>query len=251
MHAHEMMEIFCFISGDAQFLVEGNAYKLHAGDIMIMRPAETHMMQIKADVPYERVAIHFSQGYIEKLCPGSSERLRAFFDRKIGEANLYSPNDFRSEHIKSCLISMAENCPLLNDPERYLFVNLLSVLEEIDIAFETKGLQNMSSETLRAEELSRKLVEYINRNLYKELSVKKLSETFFISTAQLNRIFKRSTGSSVWEYILVKRLLEARRRIKSGEPSSKVCYLCGFGDYSAFYRAYRSKFGISPKMDKG
>ncbi len=250
MHAHEMMEIFCFISGNAQFLVEGNAYSLSAGDIMIMRPAETHMMQIQSDVPYERVAIHFSQAYIERICPGSSERLRAFADRGIGEGNLYRPKDFLSDHVKSCLLSMAKNCPLLNDPERYLFVNLLSVLEEIDMSFDVKSTLSKPSEPLDSEELSRKLVDYINRNLYKELSVKQLSEIFFISTAQLNRIFKRSTGSSVWEYILVKRLLEARRRIKSGEPASKVCYLCGFGDYSAFYRAYKSKFGASPKTDK-
>lgn len=252
MHAHEMMEIFCFISGNAQFLVEGNAYRLNSGDIMIMRPAEAHRMQILPDVPYERVAIHFSSSYIDRICPGSSERLAAFYDRRLGESNLYRPEDFRSPHIKSCLMSIAENCPSLNDPERYLAVNLISVLEEIDIAFGGKRPDGMpNDQTGTATELSRRLVDYINRNLYGELSVKRLSEMFFISPAQLNRIFRGSTGSSVWEYILVKRLLEARRRIKAGEPASKVCYLCGFGDYSAFYRAYRSKFGASPKADKG
>ena len=39
MHVHEQCEIYCFVSGDAEYLVEGARYPLKAGSVMIMRPA--------------------------------------------------------------------------------------------------------------------------------------------------------------------------------------------------------------------
>ena len=42
MHAHERMEILYFLSGDAQYLVEGSVYPLHPGELLIMNRAEAH-----------------------------------------------------------------------------------------------------------------------------------------------------------------------------------------------------------------
>ena len=64
MHAHELMEIFFFISGKGSYLVEGTAYPLQAGDILILREAEAHTLTISSDEPYERIAIHFSRSLL-------------------------------------------------------------------------------------------------------------------------------------------------------------------------------------------
>ena len=40
--------------------------------------------------------------------------------------------------------------------------------------------------------------------------------------------------------------MNARQLILSGAAPTKVFAQCGFSDYSAFYRAYRKEFGISP-----
>ena len=93
------------------------------------------------------------------------------------------------------------------------------------------------------------LIDYINKNLYEPLSLSRLSDKFFLSQSQLNRLFKKATGTSVWEYITIKRLIAARNRIRVGEHSGKVCISCGFKDYSSFYRMYKNRFGVSPKQD--
>ena len=41
----------------------------------------------------------------------------------------------------------------------------------------------------------------------------------------------------------------ARAMIQRGEAASRACIACGFSDYSAFFRAYRSQFGHAPKED--
>ena len=39
MHVHEQCEIYYFVSGNAEYLVEGTRYPLESGCILIMRPA--------------------------------------------------------------------------------------------------------------------------------------------------------------------------------------------------------------------
>ena len=60
MHAHERMEILYFLSGDAQYLVEGSVYPLHPGELLIMNRAEAHKLQLLSAQPYERIVMHFS-----------------------------------------------------------------------------------------------------------------------------------------------------------------------------------------------
>lgn len=78
-----------------------------------------------------------------------------------------------------------------------------------------------------------------------------LAERFFISTAQFNRIFKKATGSSPWEYITLKRLTAAKEKIRSGTQVTKACIDCGFGEYSVFYRAYVKYFRLLAERGLG
>ena len=65
----------------------------------------------------------------------------------------------------------------------------------------------------------------------------------------MNRTFRAATGSTVWHYILEKRLVAAHEQIRAGSPPQTVCFACGFNDYSSFYRAYKAKFQASPRDD--
>ena len=77
-----------------------------------------------------------------------------------------------------------------------------------------------------------------------------ISRRFYLSKSQLNRVFSRATGSPVWEYVRIKRLLSARERLLAGESAVNVCTECGFKDYSSFFRAYKARFGQSPSSER-
>jgi AraC-like DNA-binding protein len=247
MHAHEMYEILFFLSGNGRFMVEGCEYILEPGSMMVMRPSEAHKLKIQHDSPYERVAIHFSSDIVTSIDP-NGELLQPFEDRPIGRHNMYQRASFRSSFIHECLNSMETN--IQGDYYRRLAIttNLYPILTELKAAFLVK-----KNETLQNpyKDISHELIRYVNYNLTSnKLSLDSLAEQFLISKSQLNRIFKHATGSTIWDYVLIKRVMAARQMLRAGHPANEVSQACGFRDYSAFYRFYKKKFNVSPQEDR-
>ena len=101
----------------------------------------------------------------------------------------------------------------------------------------------------RPNTFENQIIRYINNNLGHPLTLEALCERFYVSRAQFCRRFKKATGTSVGKYITIKRLLLAQQMILDGSKPSNIPSLCGFQDYSTFYRAYTKFFGHSPKEE--
>lgn len=239
MHAHEWMEIFYFISGRGSYLVEGTVYPLESHDIFIMRSAETHTLLVEPDEPYERIAIHFSPALLTSM--GLDQKLlHPFFDRPLGQRNRYSQNDDPGGLLRVAFANFNfDRVPdvRLNLTARLLlFLTTLAGLYEQQTHVPPQGLQSQ-------------LVAYVNTHLFENISVQSVADAFFRSRSQISRIFHQATGSSLWEYVTIKRLLAARAMLERGESASAACLACGFSEYSSFFRAYRAHFGHSPRED--
>ena len=61
------------------------------------------------------------------------------------------------------------------------------------------------------------------------------------------RTFKSQTGQTLHQYITRRRILKAAELIGSGTSVSKAASACGYEDYSAFLRAFKSIFKVTPK----
>ncbi len=242
MHIHERCEIYCFVSGSAEYLVEGARYPLKSGSVLIMRPAESHRARILGNEKYERYAVNFSFAAADVLDPRRI-LMKPFLDRPLGRGNLYSARELGGETIRL----FEEMRGSGDEYERQIRIStrLFLLLEEIYKAYFRRVTDGYAPPT----EVSELLVAYVNDHLFDKLSVSVLAERFFMSPSQIGRIFRRATGAPPWEYITIKRLTAAREKIHCGESAGSAAESSGFEDYSSFYRAYVKRFGCSPKDD--
>lgn len=245
LHAHEKHEIYGFLSGDGRYLVEGTEYPLEPGSLLFMRAGETHKLQIRPDKPYERITLHFSPHALRAI-DGLGWLTEPFTARPLGCGNLYArahmPNGQALMYLQNMLIEEADGYAR----ELAIRTYLPPLLTEVRHVF----LQRETDAAPEHRDISRELVEYINENLCGDLTLDALADHFFLSKSQLGRLFRKATGSPIWEYVLIKRLLAARGRIRGGEAAGEVCQSCGFREYSSFYRAYKKRFGVSPREDR-
>ncbi len=243
MHAHEWMEVFYLLSGKCSYLVEGSKYELHPGDILIMRSAETHMIEIKEDEPYERIAIHFSPAVLAAV-PQNERFLRPFLDRPLGQRNLYRTDESGDSRLRAAFEGFGFEG--IGDVKLNLMCRLLMFLTVLSAVFEKQGNLDGSEDSFQSQ-----LVAFVNEHLFEDISLQSIADAFFRSRSQISRVFRQATGSPLWEYVTIKRLLAAQAMLQRGVNASEACLACGFSDYSSFFRAYRARFGHSPKNDYG
>ena len=101
--------------------------------------------------------------------------------------------------------------------------------------------------SLELDELGEKITEYIDNNLSSALSVSSICKTFFISKNHLYKYFKISHGTTVNEYITLRRTEKAEELLrKTSEPIYSVCEKAGIDNYTYFCRMFKKRKGVTP-----
>jgi AraC family transcriptional regulator len=102
---------------------------------------------------------------------------------------------------------------------------------------------------LNAEARVSRTVREIDRRADAALSLATLATEAGLSRYHFLRTFERLTGLTPHQYVRRTRLREAATRLltESGRVLD-VALDCGFGDVSNFNRAFRTEFGVSPRV---
>lgn len=238
MHAHDMYELFFFVSGKGIYHIEGSSYSLTPGDVLVMQRAESHYIEIDPSCPYERVVVQFNESVLSGL--DRDGILFAPFNKRIpGRMNLYRREDFKNTHANFYVDRLRSSPPATRLHVTSLLVSFLLELHRV-------FLGRHDEDTPPESTTAAKIINYINLHLFDKLTLDDISNAVYISKPQICRVFKKATGSSVGEYVTAKRLLHAQEMLRKGIPATSVCASCGFADYSSFYRSYIKHFGVSP-----
>lgn len=237
MHSHDFYEIYLFQDGKNDYLVEGNKYRLRKGDIMLMRRGELHINTIRTNATYKRSYIYFD--ITPLLAELNHLSLLDMFDkRSLGEYNHYRAKDFPENHWQEYFHAI---CNADTKEEKLCY--LLPLLNELNKCFPSLMRAPKSGEP----NLVLEICKYINSDLSQSLSLEQLSDRFFISKTHINRLFKANVGTTVGQYIQLKRLFLAKELLQQGIHPTEVYSRCGFHDYTTFFRAFKKQFNYSPK----
>jgi AraC-like DNA-binding protein len=235
LHIHDNYELFCLVKGKVGYIVEGHRYKLKPGSVLLIRSSELHKLIVNESYEYERFVINFSPDFFTKRGFDISI-LTPYVNRELGKKNLYSAKEIEPYSAISCFERMIAEAEVIK-PDDAVFANLCSLISFINVAFHRKK---------EDEQEENSIISYINENLTNDISVNDVARFAHLSQSQLSRVFKELSGTSVYEYILSKRLILFQEKIKQGKSAVKASSECGFGDYSSFYRLYKKRFGVPP-----
>ena len=102
-----------------------------------------------------------------------------------------------------------------------------------------------------APEYLESAVKYIEHNMASKITLEEIAHFTCVSVSKLSHGFKKHYGVSIFGYIIEMRLRYARNLILSpGRTMTKdVAHACGFPDTGYFCRAYKRRFGVTPRED--
>lgn len=245
IHYHDHYELYYFIEGDADYMVEGKEYHLTPHSLLLLSPYSFHGVRVNSNAPYTRCYIYFSP---ENFPPELRDLLLSVFpDNKKN-----STQEIFYEHTEGYhLLTYLENLVVSQKQppatrNQFFDIYASALLAQINLmsqALHPSPVTNKAPKTITA------ILHYINEHLSENITLDDLSQRFFISKHYLNRAFKKATGTTVIDYLIYKRIIRARQLMFNGINAQDACVQSGFGDYSTFYRAYKKTFGCSPSQD--
>lgn len=244
MHIHDSFEIYFFVSGAVDYLVEGTSYPLNTGDLLLIRPSEVHKPKITDSVQYERYNINFPATFLKDIDP-QNRLLRPFLSRSLGQKNRYSLAELGSLPVQKMFHDLCYCTEDAYGKRLKALTFLITLLDAVQRAYDRKSAAESIKNSRDAE-----IVAYVNAHVTESISVPRLANRFYVSASQFTRIFKNATGVAPWSYITVKRLSLANEKLQKGMPAREAASAAGFNDYSVFYRAYIKHFGHAPTVGK-
>ena len=245
IHHHDFFEVYFFLSGRVSFKVEGRSYHLEPGDLLLINPQELHQPDIGDDAVYERIVLWIDRSYLSNLCTAAGVDLTACFDNEApGHTNLLRPTKLRRAALSQLLDRLVRE---YYSDELGSFAYAQGLLTQFMV--EVNRLAQASGYTEKREEpdLVSQVLAYIGNHYQENITLESLAAAFYVSKYHLSHEFSHRVGTSVYRYVIFRRLLQAREMIAEGQAPGEVYQNCGFGDYANFYRAFKGEYGISPR----
>ena len=246
-HYHEFDKIVIFLSGTASYIVEGRSYFLQPGDVLLVSHHLIHKPVIDPNDPYERVVIYLDPGFIRSHSTKDTDLSACFRLARRRQFALMRPEGEERERLQTQLAALEQavtdkefGCELLAQTQ------FLQMMIHLNRAMD-RDHTDRDEQASRHDPKIERALSYINEHLSENLSVDVLAGQVYVSKYHFMRRFKELTGCSVHQYITQKRLLAAARLLSSGVSAQNTCARCGFQDYSAFQRAFRRQFGMTPR----
>ncbi|HIS32771.1 MAG TPA: helix-turn-helix transcriptional regulator [Candidatus Limivivens intestinipullorum] len=95
------------------------------------------------------------------------------------------------------------------------------------------------------------ILVYINDHYSQQITLQDLEENFFLNKSYICRIFRKTMGISLVNYLQYKRILEAQKLLLNSDmPIIEIGMECGFTSVQHFYRVFKKITGLTPKEYK-
>ncbi|SMX51224.1 AraC family transcriptional regulator [Actibacterium lipolyticum] len=91
---------------------------------------------------------------------------------------------------------------------------------------------------------------YLRENLDQKITVEHLAERAGMSRTNFNRMFRKETGSSPYQWILQAKVKHAQKYIQRGMPFAQIASATGFTDQAHFSRSFKLATGVAPGVWK-
>ena len=241
-HSHGRSYEMLFVrSGNGVVMVRDKLFSLKSGAVYFINGMETHCSVPENPDDYLRGKIIISGNFIDETAAitGCTEIISELFLKNGGTC--VEPEESVAKYIDTEWVRIRN---ALAEASVYTKINLISAVFNII----TAAHANRSSHAKALDNRVADALEYINKNIGHEIILDEICEHIHVSKYYLCHIFKKTTGMTVFEYILSRRLSIARQYLLENELSlSEIANTAGFSSFSYFSKSFRKYEGVTPR----
>ncbi len=218
--------IHCVFEGKGMFYDGLQTYHLHQGQGFLIVPKIVTFYQADYEQPWQYGWVGF----------GGSDASHIL--RQCGISREHPVFDFEKiEEVKRCIELMSVQYGTGGNT----FESTASLFKFFSLIQQTNKIK------LPELNVFDRAADFIHKNYSYPLTIPAIASFAGVSRSQLFRIFKQTLGISPQEYLIMIRLQNAVRLMRTTELSiTEILYSCGFNDPSHFARQFKLKYRVTP-----
>ena len=215
-HVRNEYLIHFVVGGCGTFSNQKDTYHVSEGSAFVIRPGENCTYYADVQTPWEYIWIHFNG--------------------KLAEH--FNSVDDVFEYDKSFAHDLMSAFNMESGVEEYL-TGMLFVLHSSLFG------------SLSKNDYPNKVKGYIDSNYMREIRIEEIASTLNLNRKYLSRIFKEKYNISMQQYIVKKRMIEAKKLLEAGYRVEETAYMVGYSDSFNFSKAFKQFHGKSPVTFRG
>ena len=245
LHLNNYVEIYVYVSGNHNYIVENNLYELKRGDIVVINPREVHKALTLSETLYERFYFLVDCNTFEHMHP---DPLSSILNKPSGAGNLISFDDATLREVLTMLYAISDCFRDGRNDQLRAFGYFLRILDEIhrQLRREIPSEGNFT----RTPELLKKTLLYVAKHTAELQSITEIANSLGLSPQYLSSYFSKQIGTPLKNYIQAKKIALAKDLLDKGADVTWTCYECGFNDCSYFIKVFKKYVGMTPMAYK-
>lgn len=251
LHWHDEMEIIYIKKGHGYVTVDFKQYKVSGSTIVLILPGQLHSIEQYDDLSMEYENIIFN---VNMLLPrtedtSSTEFLRPFLSGQISVPSVFSIVSDYYNDLSACVDACDEICK--TKPVGYdLFIK--AKLYEFFFILSNRCRNDKNPRKAKSLEKMKIIFKYIENNYMHKISIAEVAAAVEFSESHFMRYFKENMGTSFVDYLREYRLdMAARLLLVSDATIISIAGEVGFDNLSYFNRAFKQKYGVTPRAYRG
>lgn len=231
-HFHDHFVIELVIEGIDRFYCSGNTYTAQKNQLALINPGEVHTGCTVSDIPLRYFSFYPDNKTLERVAEVMDISLPPDFNfhRALQEQSGLT------EKFRQLFKAFECNCDPLHRQEIFL-VCMHELLSKPEKCYTTYA------KDYRVQQL----IEYIRVHFRENISLRQMSEQVRLNPFHMVRLFKKITGLSPYDYLLITRTEYAKQLLRKGSKVQEAALDAGFYDASHFNRIFCRTSVTSPK----
>lgn len=232
LHWHRSIEFSYIRKGSVNVWLHNKLTTLQEGDFIFVNSAEVHAMSSDNIAECEIVLTIIPYTTLKQFLPNIDELSFDIYKNKQYPMRFYEIFEFFYEYTQ--------------DPKPYDRLKMNSYIFEL-IHILCTQYQSNEKDIFTHRKIQHQLLDYIEQNYKKDLTLQSLSEAFYFNPEYLSRKFKELFGVNFKSYLTQYRLQQALYDvIYSDETMQDIAYSYGFTSIKTFILSFKQHFGITP-----
>lgn len=241
LHWHEFYELCFVLRGRGMNIVNGTEHELSKGSLFLLTPADFHEIYSYPDEPMDLYNLVFDDKLLD-------QEMREFMFGQVAEYMV----DLNEDHheIIELEFQLIRDEVQMKRPGHHILIKgaFERILLYLFRTYNEGQLHKASQDTTSHPSTVQRALVYIHHHFREALRLEDAAKQAGLAPNYFSLVFHKMTGISFQIYLQGLRLQFAKSLLQASDiPITEICFASGFNTLTHFERAFKQKFGSSPR----